>query len=252
MRKLFKIVAYSLVAVIVVLLLLAAGAYWATQQEPEFYEQAMQMEPAAQEQAGDELERKVLDLRNSLRHQQRWEATFTENQLNGWLATFLPKKFPKTLPATVEDPRVAIEPDEVMVAFRYQGGNFSSVVWLGVEIHLTEEPNVVAIRILKARAGSLPIPLSQFLDQITDAARKANVTLRWSQIDGDPVALVELDVRQKGNDKRRLHIDTVEVRDGEVHLSGEVKSEPMPHASGASGVLHTDAVLALENVIIHR
>ena len=250
MRKFFKIVACSLAAIVVVLLLLGGAAYWATQQEPEFYEKAMEMDPVTQKEAGDELERKVLDLRNSLRHEERWESVFTENQINGWLAEFLPKKFPNTLPATIEDPRVSLTMGEARVACRYKGERFSSVVWLGAEIHLTEERNEVAIRILKARAGSLPIPLSKFLDQITEGARKAGVPLRWSQMHGDPVAILRLRVWQKGNMKRRLQIDTVEVRDGQVYLSGEVKG--LDTSSGASGVLQTATVLSFEKITIQR
>ena len=50
--------------------------------------------------------------------------------------------------------------------------------------------------------------------------------------------------------KRRLQIDTVEVRDGEVYLSGEV--EGLDASSGASGVLQTATVLSLEKITIQR
>ena len=98
MRKLLR---YLLLTTVVLAVLLGAGLYLlkrAAQKEPEFYQQALRAEPAQQEVAGDELEQEVLELHNEVRQPGVWEAVFTEEQINGWLAADLPEKFPRGLP----------------------------------------------------------------------------------------------------------------------------------------------------------
>jgi hypothetical protein len=219
-RKVLRIV-----GALVLLGLLAAGisvflGYRATQQVPEFYDRVLHAEPQVQEAAGDELEQQVLQLHNEVQESGDWEALFTDEQINGWLAFDLPQKFAGALPPGVSEPRVEVDPEQAQVACRYETGQFQSVVSLALEIQLTDEPNVLAIRICQARAGVLPLPLSRFLDQITDRAGSADIMVRWSQQDGDPVALVTVPTRLEQLPRREIHLETVELREGAVYLSG--------------------------------
>jgi hypothetical protein len=219
------------VAGVLLILLLTAGGialflgYRATQQVPDFYGQAIQLEPEVQQEAGDVLEQHVLQLHNEVRQSGRWEAVFTDQQINGWLAYDLPEKFADVLPPGVSDPRVVIEDRQARIACRYDAKRFRSVISLDLEIHLTEEPNVLAVRIHQARAGLLPLPLKRFLDEITAQAGTADVIVRWSQDDGDPVALVTVPTRHDQYPRREVHLETVELRDGEVYLAGRSLDE---------------------------
>lgn len=202
------------------------GTYRASQHVPEFYERAIHLEPVDQAKAGEELERQVLELHNEARQEGHWEATFTDEQINGWLAVDLPAKFPNSLPPEVRDPRVAIDPQQAQIACRYEGPKAQAVVSLAVDIHLTDEPNVIAVRIRQARAGLLPLPIKQGLDRITTAAREAGIPLRWSQKEGDPVALVTLPLTHEQYGKRLLKLKSLELRAGEIYLAGETERAP--------------------------
>ena len=83
-------------------------------------------------------------------------------------------------------------PNRLQIAFQYESDQLSTIVSLSLEIGLADEPNTVAIRVRKAQAGWIPIPLKDFLDHISEAARRADILLRWAQQDGDPVALITI------------------------------------------------------------
>lgn len=228
MRKFLRFVLFAVVVVGGALGFFLFGTYRASQHVPEFYERAIRAEPIAQAKAGDQLERQVLDLHNEALHEGKWQATFTDEQINGWLAVDLPSKFPDSLPKEVCDPRVAIDAKQIQIACRYDAGAAQTVVSLALEIHKTDEPNVVAVRIRQARAGLLPLPLKQGIDRITAAAREAGIPLRWSQKDGDPVALITLPITHEQYANRQLRLDSIELRLGEIHFSGRTEQAAAP------------------------
>src|SRR5262245_52073533 len=116
---------------------LLTAAYRATQQVPAFYQAALAQRPVEQKAAADQLERQVLELHNEARKPGRWEARFSQEQINGWLAADLPVKFPGALPDGVSAPRVAIEPGHMQLAVRYDHGDVSTVLSLAGDAYLT-------------------------------------------------------------------------------------------------------------------
>ena len=103
--------------------LLALGsAYWAARRVPAFYQQVLQAEPAALKKNSDQLLENAAALASSVHNEQRWQALFTAEQINGWLAVDVVKNFPELLPKGVADPRIAIHPDRVALAGRYLDG----------------------------------------------------------------------------------------------------------------------------------
>lgn len=235
MRKIVRVV-----LAVVALAGVAAGvsffaAYRASQHVPEFYEKAIARQPESQAEASHELVKQVFDLRNDVNQVGQWKAVFTDEQINGWLAADLPAKFPDALPKEIHDPRVAIDPQQAQIACRYESSKTSTVVSLALEIHLTDEPNVVAVRIRQARAGLLPLPVKQGLDKITAAARAAGIPLRWVQKDGDPVALITVPAEHEQYSQRLLRLETIELRSGEVFLSGQTEAIKTPIKVSQSG-----------------
>jgi hypothetical protein len=220
-----------------VFLLTLIVVYRSLKQVPNYYEQAMRLEPSRQAEAGDELEKRVLQLHNEVVRRGKWEALFTDEVINGWLAVDLPEKFPGALPEGITDPRVAIERERLLIACRHMSEQLEVVVNLELSIHLTDEPNVVAVRICKARAGVVPLPLKEYLDLITKAARRAGIQLRWQQVEGDPVALVTIPRNHEDYQATEIRIETVVLRDGELYLSGTTDTEqPTPTKSATVDV----------------
>lgn len=210
------------------LLLLAAAAfslYRGTQHVPEFYQHVLTstVTPSRQFQVGDELEREVLNLHNAASKPGRWEAEFTDEQINAWLAVVLPRNHPQALPAEIRDPRVKIAAQSAQLAWRLKGERFETVISLQADVYLTDQPNQIAIRLHAVRAGWVPVPLSQVSERVSEAARRGRVDVSWSQQEGDPVALLRVPARYPEFEDREFCLDTLELGDGKVSLSGHTE-----------------------------
>lgn len=228
MRRLLRIVVWTVIILIVVCSLTAYLLYRGTQKVPEFYREAMavQSTPQKQKQLGQQLERETAELHNELRREGRWEATFNDEEVNAWLAVDLAEKLPAAMPGGLSDPRGKISPDLIQLACRYESDGFTTVVSLRADAYLTDKPNQIAIRIHAVRAGAIPLPLRGLLDQVADSARQSGVDLRWSQQDGDPVALIQIPLRQPQDPRREIHVESLEVREGEIYLAGRTETAP--------------------------
>ena len=210
--------------IVVLLLLVAAIAlglailYWASRREPEFYAKAAMTDPSKAAAASDEMVRKTTALASDMRKRGPWRALFTEQQINGWLAVDLEKNYPGLLPPQISEPRVAIHPDELIVGCRFENGRIKTVLWINLNVYLAE-PNVVALQIRKVRAGLVPLPMKNVLDQVSSAARQFNLHLRWQQSGSDPVALIA--IRPPENEKgKRLRIESLKLSEKEAYLAG--------------------------------
>jgi hypothetical protein len=233
---------------IVVSLVVGAGLgayalYRAAVQVPEFYAKAIKSDPVAQKKANDELLQQAANLASDVRRRGQWQATFTAEQINGWLAVDLVKNYPEVLEADVKDPRVAIAPRQATVAAMFKAEGQEAVLSINLDVYLSD-PNVVAVRILSARAGLLPIPLKRVLDAISEFASDAELPLTWAQNDGDPVALITIPPAYDENDKRLL-LEKIELQDGAVFVSGRTDpadaSPPVASDGGGTQRLKSDA-----------
>ena len=233
MRKLVRVALVLVVLLTAGVAILLTAAYRATQQVPDFYQHALARQPQEQKAAADQLERQVLELHNEARRPGRWEARFSQEQINGWLAADLPTKFPGALPDGVSDPRVAIDPNHMQLAVRYDQGDVSTVLSMAGDAYLTDRPNEVAVHIDHVRAGAVPVPLSQFLDQIAERFLDAGLPLRWTEQEGDPVALVTLPLDREEFKGKQLQIERLEICDGEIVVSGRTEGPESESAETA-------------------
>jgi hypothetical protein len=195
-----------------------ACTYTASQQVPDFYSEALAIDASAQEKASEEMGSRVTMLFNEVRRAGRWDVLFTAEQINGWLAVDLARKHPELITDNVHDPRVRIDDETVTLAARIDSGGFSTVFTLTFEPYLYE-PNVIAFRIKKARAGLLPIPMNDVLREVNAAVKNLGVPLSWTQVEGDPVALLAL-VPGRDGDNGARSLDQLEVRENEIYVAG--------------------------------
>ena len=228
MRRFIRTLFFGCLAIVLIAVAAGIYCYRSLQQVPDFYTQALAKpaaEPAKAAKAAYEFEQEVLELRNDVRREGDWQATFTAEEINGWLASDLPVKFPKALPSHVSDPRVAISPEMIQVACKYADSRFNSVVSIGAQPKMTAEPNVIAIRIKQVRAGALPVPLANFLEQISEHTAKAGVPLRWGEEEGDPVAYITLPMNQPEFEGKTLRVETVELQEGALVVAGRTEGD---------------------------
>jgi hypothetical protein len=218
MRRKLRIAVIAFSCLLVLALVGAVVIYQASQHVPEFYAQAITVDPRAQVQASQEMGARVTTLYNDARRKGEWQAMFSAEQINGWLAVDLVEKHGDALPAEISDPRVEITPDTVTLALQYDDGGIATVFSLGVDVFISQE-NEVAFRVRRARAGALPLPLGDILDRVSTAATELELPLRWTEIDGDPVAVLTIAPADSESDDL-LILEKIELRAGEIYLSG--------------------------------
>lgn len=213
-----------------------ASAYWASRRAPDFYRQALAATPADAVEQGERFERAALALHNQTQHAGRWETSLTADEINGWLATELPAKFPHLLPTGVSEPRVAIDGEQFHIAVHYERGGVDTVLSISGEAYLTAQTNEVAIRLIQARAGLVPIPLSRVIEEINDRAERSDVALSWSEVKGSPVALVRLSL-DRDDDRGRVILDRLDASNNRLLLAGRTErltAEIEPATAGQS------------------
>jgi hypothetical protein len=218
MTRKLRIAALCSLAAIGALVALIAFAFHAARQVRPFYQQALKIEPAALQQGRREMESRATALYSDARKPGEWNAVFTAHEINGWLATQLTADHAGELPGQIRDPRVAIAPNLLTLGFRTSAGGIETVASVDASVFLTEE-GAVAVRLVSVRAGTLPLPVMQVADELAAACRELALPVRWLQEDGHPVAIIDLH-SDSSSDKRRFHIDAIELGDGQVYVAG--------------------------------
>jgi hypothetical protein len=95
------------------------------------------------------------------------------------------------------------------------------VLSLTIEPYLPK-PSVLALRIVSARAGLLPLPLGRVLSGLSLAARDVQLRLEWRRAGGDPVAMLSLPT---GDGDRIVRIDTLRLGEGEIYVAGTTERQ---------------------------
>ena len=145
-----------LIVVGTLLLLLAGGGVWfwlAVRHVPHFYVDALAVDPVELKQDSDKMVRRTAALSNDARKEGHWDAVFTADQINGWLAVDREENHPQLIPHEFHDPRVAIHDGQIIVGCRYEGRQMNTVLSLTADVYL-QLPNVVALRIEPAARRS--------------------------------------------------------------------------------------------------
>jgi hypothetical protein len=202
-------------AVLVVLILI--GLYVAVRHEPAFYRRALDSDPAALEKASDRMLQKLAEIQNDLNRAGHWQVVVTAEEINGWLAVDMLKNHPNTLPPSFHEPRVAISPNDVTVGCRYGEGAITSIFSLTLRPSLSKL-NVVALQIVRARAGAIPAPLNRVLDALSQIARDMRIRLEWRHAGSDPVAMLSLPDDPDADCVVR--IESLQLADGEIRIAG--------------------------------
>lgn len=192
---------------------------WLLGHEPELYVQAEVPAGSERIRLSQEFEKKAFDLFNEIQNEDDWEAEFTEQQINSWLAEdFVESNLARQLPEQISEPRIALRPGRLFLAFRYGGPDFHTVISLQGKVWMApREPNTLALEIESLKAGAIPLSPSFLQQELTEGARQHNIDVQWYRKDGHPVAVFRLqaDRRDPGVQLREL-----ELKEGAVRLKG--------------------------------
>ena len=162
-----------------------------------------------------------------------WAVALSDSQINRWLANDLRKQFPGFLPGYASQPRIKIDEGRARVACQYNNGRMSAVLSMHVEAFPTEQPNVIGLRIRRARMGAVPGLTGSAVEQLTWAARRAGLRFRWLQEEGDPVAMVEIPQHALGTENE-VAIEDIELNDGRLLLRGRTQVAERVETASAS------------------
>jgi hypothetical protein len=216
-----------LIALLALVVFAGSSGFFAyqVQQVPEFYQQAITAPPENQVEAAEQLEQQALDVQNQIQREEPWRVEFSADEINGWLATVLPEKFPKLLPPDVREPRVALHQDRLLAAGKVKVSGIETIVSIELSAYLTERPNEIAVRVHSASAGNVPVPLGSYLEQIAASAQRRGIFIRWQEVEGDPLGIVMLPLAEPG-EKREIIVRSLELQPGKMLVSGTAE-EPM-------------------------
>jgi hypothetical protein len=168
--------------------------------EPAVYARASQPEGEERKHLCGQFNNEFVHLYDGIRNGPTFDGTFTEESINSYLEEdFIRTGIAKSvLPEGVNAPRVALEPDRIRLAFRYNLGPWSTIITIDMRVWLANkrEPNVIALELQGLHAGSMPIAAQSLLEQISETARQNGIDVIWYRYHGNPVALLKFQANQ--------------------------------------------------------
>ena len=203
--------------------------YRSMHRAPNFHHHNLQQPMESLEVCGDKFETKLLDVQNAIQRQQSWQGIFVEDEVNGWLAADCPIKFPQFIPDYVENPRVYLAENEISFAFRFRPTDssfnwFTPFILIVGDVFVAEPEGQIAVRLKSVRSGFIPIPIAQVADNITQHLRKSGLDVAWSDVEGDPLALVSIPPDRLRLGNRSFRIDTILCRGKEIEIVGQASA----------------------------
>jgi hypothetical protein len=198
-------------------LLAAPAAVWVgLTHQPRFYRRLEAIPPERRRAEAKHFVAQSLQLRNDICNEDHWEAAFTDEEVNAWLAEDLVTHFADQLPPGIHEPRVAFEADRVTLAFQLDRGPVRSVIWVVARIRVPEG-NTLALTLEKIRAGVVPVPAEEITGRIDRHARSHGLDIRWEQ-DGDrPMALIRYSPAPGRHD---IVLERLQIQGGRILLGG--------------------------------
>lgn len=230
MRKPSKRVLTIGVLGLAVCLAVPAAVWISLTHKPKFYQAMVRVPRDVQHAKAQRFVAQSLQLRNDICNEPTWEAVFTDQEVNAWLAEDLVTEFADQLPPEVHEPRIVFDLDRVTLAFELDQGPVRSVVWV-VARPRVPEPNMLELRLEKIRAGVLPVPAEKVIGQIVDHVREHGIEVEWKRVDSLPVVTMRYTPHSERED---VILEQVQIRDGEVRLAGR--------SNRSKGVVRTPAL----------
>ncbi len=228
-----------LIGLVILAVLAAIGFgsfWWAIGRTPSFYRQAQTqtLDLKARKAESDDFVRNALELTEQVQHEDSWGAEFTDAQVNNWLAEEFAQKFSDALPDGITEPRVKFNDGRLLIGFRYQRDGWNSIVSIGARPWVPE-PNQLAIQIDSIRAGMLPVPLEEILEELRQRVETGGWRTEWRMNDGADVVIVHL----SGGKPDEPVLDAINVTAHKLRLSGHRKGTSSEIPTGREALNQT-------------
>ena len=199
-----------------VLASIPAGAWLCLTYEPSYYRAMVGLSREQRAGRAKKFVAQSIQLRNDICNEPSWEAVFTDQEVNAWLAEDLVMHFADRLPPEVNEPRLLFEVDRIILAFQLRQGGVQSVITV-VARPRVPEGNTIELTLEKIRAGILPVPADNILDRIIEYARSHGVDAEWARKDGFPVVVMRYTPHVERED---VQLEELQIRDHQIRLAG--------------------------------
>lgn len=215
MRKTCRRLCWACLVLAVCTSLLAA-AWLSLTYQPALYRDLIELPRAQREENARQFVASSLQLSNDIRNEPTWEAVFSDQEVNAWLAQDLLTHFADHVPPEVREPRVVFETDRVVFAFQYSQSGIDAVVTVMARPRVSHD-NTVELTIESVRAGILPVYADRVLDRITGHAREHGIDVDWTRREGYPVVTLYYSPNLQREDVR---LESLQLRGGRIRLAG--------------------------------
>ena len=199
-----------------VLAAIPLGAWFSLTYEPYYYRAMVGL---SREQSAGRAKKFVaqsLQLRNDICNEPNWEAVFTDQEVNAWLAEDLVTHFADRLPPEVHEPRLLFEPDRIILAFQLRQGGVQSVITV-VARPRVPGGNTIELTLEKIRAGFCRSrPTTSWTGSSSMHARHG-VDAEWARKDGYPVVVMRYTPHI---DREDVQLEELQIRDHQIRLAG--------------------------------
>ncbi len=185
--------------------------------QPSYYLDMMRLSREQRAARAKRFAAQSIQLRNDICNEPDWEAVFTDEEVNAWLAEDLVTHFADQLPPEVGDPRVLFEVDRITLAFILRQRGMESVITV-VGRPRVPRGNTVELTLERIRAGILPVPADAILDRIIEHVRAQGIDAEWSRRDGRPVVVVRYTPNLERDDVR---LEELQISAGQIRLAGK-------------------------------
>ena len=216
-RRLLRIAVICAIVATALFVCFVACVFWGTCATPDYYEQSLKIDPAIERQASDEMLEETAQLVSDVQQPGQWEAVFTQEQVNGWLAVDLEENHAPSIPKGVEDPRVFLGEGSITLACQVDNDVLNGVVSVEADVYVPE-PGQLAVRLRSIHLGKVPLPQKYLIDHAESAAQRLGYPVHWAQQDGDAVLL--LTIEDDPNEQTSYQLEAVVIEEGRIGLAG--------------------------------
>ena len=199
-----------------ILAVIPAGIWFSLTYQPAYYRDIVLLPRKQREDQAKKFVTQSLQLRNDICNEPTWEAVFTDEEVNAWLAEDLVTHFVDQLPPEINQPRLVFELDRITLAFQLRQRGVDSVITV-VARPRVPEGNTVELTLERIRAGILPVPADPVIDRIIEYAQFQGVDVEWSRKDGYPVVVLRYTPNIERED---VQLEEVQIRAGQIRLAG--------------------------------
>lgn len=187
------------------------------QSEPEFYQRAAQQlaDPVVRRAAAAEFQQRRAELQTAVRRSSEWSVTFTQPQINAWLADEFPRNRGAGPPGATDAPLVELQAGAMLIGSRVEIERFRGVVSISLRPRLGDDATLI-LEIESIRAGDVPLPPGRWLD----SARLQLASRSGVQLVESPQLQIVLSLSKLDPSLRGVTITGFEVSPDGLKLSG--------------------------------